>query len=206
MATDSTQICNFALGRIGNAFISNINDVDTQEAILCKLHFQQTMDEELRFYVWNSAEAQLQLVKEAAPSKQPILDYKFIYKLPNDPFCLRVLDVNDSLERWRVSGRNILTDIDSDVETVNLRFTKRITDILEMDSLLVKVIYTQLALKISWPLTQSEKIYNNILQEYTRLIGPLAKFIDSTENRDDHTQQSGWENSRGGGRTWHHDR
>lgn len=196
MATNTTQLCNFALALVGEKEIASIDDDDSREANLCKAHFDQTVDEELRSYVWNAAESQQELVKRSEPSKQPLFDYEFIYALPNDPFCLRVLQVNDDVERYRVSGRSLLSDEDK----IILRYTKRIIDVNEMDSLLEKVIYTQLAIKIAWPLTQSDRVTSGLIAQYTQLVAPLAKFIDSTENRDVHPGDSDWMRSRGSNR------
>lgn len=179
---------------MSNKRISNIDDEDDENASLCKIHYEQTLDEELRSYQWNAAEAEAKLAQKPE-EESPLFDYQHAYALPNDPYCLRVLRINDSLENFRVSGRLVFTDEDP----VNLRYTKRITNIAEMDALLVKTLYYQLAIKISFPITQSMKIGEKLLRDYETLVAPLAKFIDSIEHQDILIERSNFIESRGSG-------
>lgn len=192
MATSRTEICNFALGLISDKSISDINDKEDVNAKLCLLHYQQTLDEELRAYAWNGAFHEAKLAQKPT-EESPLIEYEFAYSLPNNPFCLRPLRVNDGVENFIISGRLLFSDNDN----IILGYTKRITNIAEMDPLLVKVLYTQLAIKLSFPITQSTKIGDKLLRDYETLVAPLAKFIDSIETRPRFRDRSNFVESRG---------
>ena len=87
MAISEVSICNWALSRI--AVSRTINDLNEagQEAVTCKLFYEQCRDETLRSFAWPFATrfATLAMVDE----NNPAYDWVYSYRRPSN--CLRVL-------------------------------------------------------------------------------------------------------------------
>ena len=71
--------------------------------------------------------------------------------MPTDPFCLRVLSLDDPDIIFRVEGRKILTD----ESTIKLKYVGRITDPNAYDTLLIETIAAALAADLAYPLVGS---------------------------------------------------
>jgi len=101
------EISNLALMMLGQSSIISFYD-GTDKANLCEAFYPQVRDEVLRAHPWNCARVRVQL---AALGASPVYGFTYQYQLPTDPYCLKVLDVNDdSSVVWRIEQRTLVTD------------------------------------------------------------------------------------------------
>lgn len=185
MATSETTICNLALGKLGSKRIMALDD-DSPEARQCKLAYGATRDEVLRGHRWNFATRRANLSRLA---DAPLFGWAAQYALPSD--CLRVLQLNgyEAYERpdlWEVEERVLLTD----EETARVKYLARVTDATLFDALFVKALACKLAAEIAKALTGSGSIPGDLLTEYERITGPLARTADAMEGRP--KRKLGW--------------
>ena len=68
------------------------------------------------------------------------------YTLPTDPYCLRLLSLDDLSIVHRVEGRKILTD----ESKINIVYVARITDPQQYDTLLIETIAARMAADIAY--------------------------------------------------------
>lgn len=162
-----TDICNFALGRVAEARITNIDEA-TEPARLCKLHLDQTVREVLRRSLWRSCRKRAALV---ASSTAPAFAWIKAYPLPVD--FVRIVSFNDidpenvTRPLFEIEGNELLTD----EAVANIVYVADVTQesggggYNRLDPLLTKAVATALAAKLAWPLQQSRTLQDSLLQE-----------------------------------------
>jgi hypothetical protein len=199
MALSKIDVCNQALLRVGADTIASLDtssDLDegtVTEANLCNIFFDQALEETMRIYPWNCCTQRSIPVKLA---EDPLFGYEFAFQLPND--CMRVMNVFDSTDqdkngiRWVVEGGKILCDY----EVIYLKYVKKPTNVGELDSLAVRALICNLALKLAIPLQLDDKMAARILQELEQIVLPSARSIDTLENKELLTEESTWITSR----------
>ena len=105
MATE-VSICSNALRRLGDAPITSLTD-DTERARLCNSFYVPSRDLVLRSHPWNFAVTRPTL---AQLSDTPAYEYSYQYALPNDPYCLRVLEMQyKDYRRCYFSGKSTVS-------------------------------------------------------------------------------------------------
>ena len=83
--------------------------------------------------------------------------------LPTDPFCLRVLDVDDYRQyEWTVEGRKLLGNFSS----ANIRYISIITDTMQFDPLFSVALGTRIAVQICMRLTSDESLRNMLRRDF----------------------------------------
>lgn len=186
MGLSKIEICNHALLKIGADTIASldINQNDTeavvQSAKLCNVLFDQSLEEVLRTYKWNSA---LRRAKLSRLTETPAFKFKYKYQLPND--CVRVMNVYDQKDayddrtQWVVEGRTILCDFDE----VYLCYVSRPQDVSQLDAFLTRAVIQNLAIKLSVPMQLDQVMQNNLIQEYEQVVLPAARSVDTLENK-----------------------
>lgn len=143
-----TEICNLALGHLGQAHIDHIDEAST-EARECKRFYAAARDAALRGHDWDFARVRAQLAALA----ETVPDWAFVYQLPADCLAPRWLvqaDRNARPIRFRVEGRRLLTDQDSAV----LAYTARIADVMLFDDSFIEALSYKLASHLALPLTE----------------------------------------------------
>ena len=139
------DISNEALDLLGEPPITSFLD-GNKAANLCQRNYPVVRDYVLRSFDWSYARTRLAL---NASVEAPVSGFEYQYPLPTNPYCLRVLDVESDDGRsagegdvvFSLEGRNILTD----EETCIVLYTARITDVNDMDAMLMRVIAARLA-------------------------------------------------------------
>jgi len=161
-------ICSLALNQLGEKSITSFDD-GTDPSNLCRDFYPSIRDAVLRAYPWNCAigRAELPLLAEV-----PLFGYAHKFTLPVDPYCLRVLEIDDDDAEWKVEGR----ELHCDNSTMKIKFIKRVTDPGLFDSLLVQAIIFRLAATLSKPITGSTdvalwQLYRNVIQEAQTMDG-----------------------------------
>lgn len=180
MAVSSeTEICNLALSHLGESPIASLED-NTAASRACAQHYELARDEVLRSHRWNFAQGRRVLSRLA---EAPEFRWAHKYQLPED--CLRVLEVNDSeigdwiSDEYVIEGRELLTDAD----TVNLVYTKQITDVSLFDSLFVKALGYKLGVALSEIIRGTTTKTVELAEMYESLIAPLARRTDANEGK-----------------------
>lgn len=112
-------------------------------------------------------------------AEDPVFRWDYHFRIPSG--CLRPLALFDTDEReenyqteWDREGDWIM----SDSEEVWLLYvgTPAVT---EMDASFQKVLYTNLAIKLAYPMTQDRVLVNTLHQEYEELVLPEARRMNS---------------------------
>lgn len=179
MASSSTEICNEALARLGEASISSIDD-NSVAARACKLHYEPVRDKLLRSHRWNFATTRA-VLSQLSPA--PLFGWDYQYQIPAD--CLRVLDINDTADgdvitdEWVVEGTKILSNAD----TINLVYIARIETVGLFDDLFADALSCKLAVRLSESVRGTTGKTAELLEIYEQIIAPLARRTDANEGR-----------------------
>jgi hypothetical protein len=103
-------------------------------------------------------------------------DWAHQFQLPVDPYCLRVLKVDDGTIPYTVEGRFILCDESS----LYLKFTEKMADTGNFDSLLSEAIECRLSAELAYPVTGSPSLIKAMWVLYEAKIRE-ARTIDGME-------------------------
>jgi len=134
--------------------------------------------------------------------QSPAFDYAYLYTLPTD--CLRLLEIDECVtwtDRWRVEGRNILTD---DATSIAIKYVYDVTDYTLMDIEFYECLATYLAWDICDHITGDDAKKRNL---WTDLHGgdgkvgmlPRSRFADATEDSQQDMATNTWLTARGSG-------
>lgn len=97
-------------------------------------------------------------------SETPNHGYSYQYTLPANPFCLRVIAVNETSIGdidYKIEGNKLLTDESS----VKIRYIARLDQEADMDPFLKEVLIYTLAYKICMPLTQDKQLKRELFAQ-----------------------------------------
>lgn len=179
-----------ALARCGASPITSLDD-SSEKARLALDYYEPTVQMLLRKHPWNFAIRRVELAKE---TQAPLNEWLAQYALPSDPYCLRVLQVNDGYDDFIIEGRKILTD----AVAVKLRYVARVNE-SEFDQIFVRCLALELAAAMSYRLTLSDSQRGQILQELNQIALPDARNADAMEQREplaDPAIESTWVSAR----------
>ncbi len=174
MATDSVEVANSALAKIGEATILSLDD-DTKAARLCKVRIDPVRRIVLRMHPWNCAIGDPVLLAPLAET--PAFGFTKVFQQPSD--CLRIISITPDDVFYRIMGRKIYCDESS----LELRYLKNETNWQQLDELLSEAIACYLAWDIGYPLTQSNTVVERCWKQF-ETIKRQAKSIDAQEERD----------------------
>ena len=170
------DLANEALLLLGANTITSFTDNDSN-AVLVNRFYESERDALLRSHRWSCAITTANL---ASLADTPIIDWEFKFTLPTDPYCLRVLDVRtvtgDIKLEFEVQGRELHTE-----ETaVDITYIKRLDDATQFDALLYQALVFRLAWKLSYPITRSNPVMQQMASMYDAVVRD-ARTIDSQE-------------------------
>jgi hypothetical protein len=168
---NQTDVCNIALGMIGQNFITAIDD-GTHTANQCKLFFEPSRDACLRDHKWNFA-----LKRQAlAQTTPPASGWSYAYTLPPD--CVRVIELNGDPEaEWEIERRALVTD----AVTATVLFIAKADDVNLWDALFVEAFATLLASKLALAVAHDAGYSKDLLGLYNMRIVD-AKAVDGQES------------------------
>ena len=166
------DIINSAMNMIG---ASNIiaRDEDSKAARVSNQRYDSIRDAVLRAHPWNCAVTRRSL---APDSETVAFDWDYQFTLPADPYCLRVLRLDYLDIEFRVEGRKIVTN----EQSRNLIYIARGPDPHPYDTLLQEAIAARLAADVSFTLSQSTSLTQNMYSLYESKLKE-ARFVDATE-------------------------
>lgn len=180
MATD-VSICANALRRLGDDPITSLGD-DTERARLCNGFYADARDSVLRAHPWNFAITRTKLAQLTA---KPSYGFNYMYALPTNPYCLRVLEMEFpdyifKIETEPTHGRVLLTDEGE----AKILYVSRVTDASLFDSIFVDALTAKMSVDLAYPVTgsatlqgQMQKLYENKLSE-ARSVDGMEGYID----------------------------
>ena len=176
MATE-VSICSNALRRLGDDPITSLTD-DTERARLCNAFYIPSRDQVLRSHPWNFAITRATLAKL---SDTPAYEYSYQYALPNDPYCLRVLEMEYKdyifkIEHYASQGRVLLTN----ESTAKILYIAKVTDTAQFDSMFVDVLTAKLAVDLAYPVTNSVKLQEQMQRLFQQKLSE-ARSVDGQE-------------------------
>lgn len=177
---DTITICNAALSRLGEASIVELSD-DNTAARACNLHLPLAKARVLRSHSWNFGRKRATLTRS---TDSPLFGYEYAYTLPTD--SVRICEVNgvsgtgDAGISWEIENGKILTDD----ETCEVAYISDQSSYGEWDDLAVSALICLLASLIA-PMIQggSTAKAGELMQEYDKMLAPLARRVDANENR-----------------------
>lgn len=180
MAFGQVDICNLALGMLGEETIGSIDEASPRAGV-CDNFYDHTVEEVLRLHDWNCARARAEL---APLVETPPMEWNYYYQLPVG--CLAVRAVQDAGGSggyaWEREGSRIVTN----QEEVFLVYT---TTPLVFDSTLRSAIAARLAWYMAYKLTQSRAVQKDALNQFG-IIMAGAEGADAAEGLKD-TQMDG---------------
>ncbi len=192
-----TSICNQALGRIGGLQIKNVETDTSPQAIQCRLHYEQTRDSLLRSYSWRFASGRATL----SAGDTPDFEWSNAFTLPTDFMAMKSIyearfsDIN--FRNYAIEGNEILTN----ETTMEIRYTKKVTDVSEFDSLFVKVLILLLADVLIGPLAGGDPRIQKKIDSALDELMPSVRALDGQEtNTAGRVESRTWNDARFQGR------
>ena len=167
MMASREEICNEALGLIGEGPIVSIEDTETK-AIKCNQFWAATRDACLRIWPWSFAVRRALLSPNATA---PAFGYSYAYRKPAN--CLRLWQVTDDytyadspvLEsasvEYKLEGRDILTNSEG---PLYCKYIEAIEETGYFDSLFCGFFAAALAAKLAMGLTKDPALINSMIQ------------------------------------------
>ncbi len=194
-----TNICNQALGRIGGLQIKNVETDTSLQAIQCRLHYEPTRNALLRSHWWRFASARATLVEDTGVDED--FEWSVQFTLPTDFLALKSIyegrfsDAN--VRNYAIEGQRLLTD----ETTMEIRYVKKVTDVLEFDSLFVKVFVLLLADVLIGPLAGGNaKMQKKIDDALDKLMPDVLAMDGQETNTAGRNESSTWNDARFNGR------
>ena len=181
-----TDLLNDALGQIGSARITAIDD-GTTNANHCQVFWPPLRQGLIRSHHWNCAMKRISL---AADVTAPVSEYAYAYTLPSG--CLKVVDYGGGtpssaaiwpteypamryVPRYKIEGRKLLTNDG----VVYIRYLDDI-DVGQWDAMLYQAGATLLASKLSTAILHDHKLALALQQMGDHLLS-LAMAVDGQE-------------------------
>ena len=155
MPMSPSEICSKAMVLLGQNPIPDITNTANPNAVKCNAVYESEVEALLREYDWTFARGRVALSASAVP---PAFGWGYQFQLPSD--CAAVRFVNDNRFAWTKEGNMILTDM----EAVNLIYTKYVTETGLFDALFIDCLSIRIARSLAY------SIFMNTLY------GPRAMF------------------------------
>ena len=176
------QICNLALSKLGAGRITSLTD-GSETANLCNTLFDDIADEVMIEGPWTSVIARAEL---AADATAPEYHFTHQFTLPTDPYCLRVLDINEDVPgqyEFKIEGRKLL----SEISTMKIRYISRVEDTESFDAMLKRSIVLRLASELAYPLTGNRTLAAQLIEEYKSSVSNGLS-VDGQQGSTEHIQ------------------
>lgn len=202
--TTDVEICNLALGRIGQKEIASISAPTTLEEDACALYYAPTRRELLRAFVFNFAKAYAVLT--VSESVTPAFGFASAFALPNDYLRLLALGdhtINDDVPAglYDIVNGYIYTDWEDDTDSINISYIKDETSVTKWDASFVKLAYTQLAHNMAPKFTLKPSTRKDLADELRDLLLKAAA-VAGQEKPPRRIQRSRVRDLRRMGGTW----
>jgi hypothetical protein len=182
------DICNMALALLGDVRITTLSDPNSRAAKLCNQFYAADADAVIRAYPWDCATFRASLAQLATT---PAFGFDYEYQLPTDPYCLRVLQMEEKDMVFKIEGgKKLLTD----ESPAKILYLGRISS-GDMDALLTSVLAARVAADIAFGLSNSTSLAAAMWQLYERKLDE-AQTIDAQEGSADNIEAETWIDAR----------
>lgn len=193
-----TSICKQALGRIGALTIDNVETDTSPQAIQCRLHYEQTRDALMRSHNWRFASGRETLTVSGTT---PDFEWDFQYPLPTDFMAMKSIFEGRftaiNFRNYAIEGNLLLTN----ETTMEIRYTKKVTDVSEFDPLFVKLFILLLADVLIGPLAGGDPRIQKKIDDAVDNLMPSVRALDGQEtNTAGRAESSTWNDARFAGR------
>jgi hypothetical protein len=180
MALSETKICSMACNKIGADRLENFDTDETPQAIACRDHYETVRDALLRSAYWPFAAGRSDLSEDTT---EPDFEYDNQFILPNDFLCLRsVYDdtvAGDSRHSRSIEGQRLLTNESS----MEIRYTKKITDVSKFDPLFTSLLVLLLADALIGPLAGGDARIQDKIDKAIDKLMPKVRALNRQEAR-----------------------
>lgn len=159
------DICNMALSRLGLRPIQSFSD-NTTEAKTLSIIYDQVARNVMSLGPWTSCTFRATL---AQLTETPDWEFAYIYQLPTDPKCIRVLSVNEARLgdiEYRIEGSRLL----SNEVTAQVKFIGFVSDTESYDDYLRQAVTERLIVELSYSKTGNASILNSMERLYTERV------------------------------------
>jgi len=190
MASTDIEIVNRALALLGTESITALTD-NSKQASAANTLFNDSRASVFRAHPWNCLTRRASLPKD---SVAPVFEFTNKFVLPAD--YLRLLGMEEPLDKFQIEGRFILSDDDA----LNIIYTALITDVTTYDTLLIDALASRIAADLAQPLLNSTAAMESMWRMYELKLRE-AKFVDAQENAQDVLDADYWLDSRLGARS-----
>ena len=170
MPSSWVDISNMALARIGVSTRVTSLEASDKASVACNTAIFNCRDAVLEGWDWKCASQRSpSLTKDAAT---PPFGFANRYLLPDNPYCLVVREFRPSTYDYVIEGRYLLTDADSDIDDIFIRYTSSVDDPAAIPPLCAKAIAWRMAAEICNQLVQGNSNTGQaaILKEYMLII------------------------------------
>ena len=179
----SVEVANAALTLFGDSAITALTE-DADRARAIKKIYLPALDARLRGHDWNFARMRAQLVEVDAT---PEFGYDYMFQLPQDPFCLRVLSTDlDELEAWEletyVTASAQYRVLVTDASTVEIKYIARVEDPTLWDASFADAFVLELARKAVYAITRNATLAAELNAE-ADMMWKKARSVDGQEGR-----------------------
>ncbi|MFW2972620.1 hypothetical protein ACN6UB_19430 [Serratia marcescens] len=174
------QICNVALGRLGNSRVIASLTEKSKEAAVCSMFYEDCRDAVLADFPWRFATKRVALAD--LDIEQP--DWQYSYRYPVD--CLRIVAiVSPDGERFITPERRVPYEVGSDENGTGrliltdlpkawLRYVTRVTDPNMFDAEFRDALSWRLAAEINMQITGDASLGNRAEQKYQLTISSAS--------------------------------
>jgi hypothetical protein len=185
MASSDTDICNIGLARIGEDLLTSYEADNSRRAMLCRKLYPVLKKAVMRNYPWAFA-LRRQSLAQVSGLEDVYWNWDYVYQLPTDPKCLRVLDTSqdDYGYRWVVEGSYLLTN----APTITIRYIAQIDEPGLYDSQFVEAMGARMAWALAKSITGDDDLVKDCRAEFLMLAGE-AHASDSMETTEDEGDQ-----------------
>jgi len=198
MSYTPVQVCNLALAKVGDesAQITSIpatpGEDYSKEANLCSKFYGVTLREVLAIHPWNCAKKRVAL---ALDEESPVYGWEYKFSMPAD--CarpVRATSVEDTDRTFRYNSEWVVESgkILSNHGNLWLSYIQNMENLANADALFIKTLYTALAIKLVYPLTESRNLTKDIMNELETVILPEARRVNGFSGYEMPTIDSAW--------------
>lgn len=158
--SSAVEICNLALMQLGETRISSLDD-NTEIATLCKTAYDTVADEVMmQGWACNTFRTSLAQLDET-----PSYEFSYVYQLPTDPKCLKVVSINEikpGLYDFRIENGKLLIDL----STVKIKYFGRLTEPEQYDPTLKQAIIDRLISILAYTVTGDKQLAQEAFKRY----------------------------------------
>jgi hypothetical protein len=182
MAATQVNIVNMALRSIGVARITALSDDSEQARVMTDL-YEHIRDEMISLHPWNFAIEYSDTLAENVDT--PDFDYDYSYALPAG--CLRVIELEDAEDEFKVVGGNLFTD----TQDPKIKYIKQVTTTSNFSKSFVTAFAARLAAEACFTLTNDKVFTEQKFEEY-KLKLQQSKVCDAQEGTFEKLENSSW--------------